>query len=253
MKLVKTAYIVAFVTAGLILIQSFMVAIITIPLALIPLIAGIGIMRRRVWSAYGYALFQCAQLLLLPVLLLRGGRVLSVAPFVGAIALSVGLSVLFFLAGRSLQAAGCKRGLATPWIAISAICIVPLIFVQAFVIPSAAMAPTLIVGDRVLVQRLPKPKPSRDGIIVFRYPLDRRQSYVKRVIGMPGDHIRISDKVVYRNGAPLNEAYAVHLSTYFDSYRDNFPNVPTSQLPSQALEMLAKHVVDGEIVVPGKN
>jgi signal peptidase I len=88
------------------------------------------------------------------------------------------------------------------------------------------MEDTLLIGDRILVQRFPKPSLTRGDMIVFVYPIDRRQTFVKRVIGVPGDQIRIIDKTVHRNGAALKEPYAVHKTNYVDSYRDNFPSEP---------------------------
>src|ERR1039457_3550110 len=79
---------------------------------------------------------------------------------------------------------------------------------------------------------------------------DRHQTFVKRVIGVPGDRIRISEKVVYRNGTALKEPYACHKTEYQYLYRDNFPSEPNVNLAAPALEMLAKHVVNGEVVVP---
>lgn len=76
------------------------------------------------------------------------------------------------------------------------------------------MEDTLLIGDHILVQRFPAPNVMREDIIVFIYPPDRRQRFVKRVIGMPGDRIRISDKVVYLNGTALDEPYAVHKTPY---------------------------------------
>jgi signal peptidase I len=54
--------------------------------------------------------------------------------------------------------------------------------------------------------------PQHGDVIVFRYPRDPRQSFVKRVIGLPGDTIRIERGVVFRNGEPLDEPYVVHPS-----------------------------------------
>jgi signal peptidase I len=139
--------------------------------------------------------------------------------------------------------------------------------VQAFVIPTGSMENTLLIGDHLLVDKLayapPGPiskyilpyKDPQDGdIIVFRYPIDITQTFVKRVMGVPGDHIRIVSQQVYRNGVRLVEPYVVHKSSY-DSYRDNFPSVDTNgALPSMLYEparvMLQDHVVNGEIVVP---
>lgn len=112
------------------------------------------------------------------------------------------------------------------------------------------MAKTLLVGDRFLVRVWPKPSPARGDILAFYYPLNRHEVYVKRVIGVPGDRIRISDKIVYRNGVPLLEPYATHESNYVDAYRDNFPIQPKIQLPSAAQSMLQQNVVNGELIVP---
>ena len=247
----RIAYIIAFVVAGLNIAVALTTQIVLLPFAFIPLIAGIGILRRRVWSAYGFALFQFVQLLLLPLLVFRSGTLTARLPEVlGTAALAVVLIPLFFFAGRSLAAAGAPRGWAFPWIAISALVTPPLFFVQPFVIPSSGMDPTILIGDRILVQLFPGFRPARGDIIVFVYPVDRRETYVKRLIGVPGDRIRISEKIVYRNGAALKEPYAVHKSNYADSYRDNFPSELDNPFASGAREMLEKHVVNGEVVVP---
>jgi len=87
-------------------------------------------------------------------------------------------------------------------------------------------------------------------LIVFTYPIDRRQTFVKRVIGVAGDRIRITNKIVYRNGTAIEEPYAVHKTDYVDAYRDNFPSEPDVTLYAPAKEMLREHVSNGEVVVP---
>jgi signal peptidase I len=250
-KIARIAYIVALLMAGGTVLSALAGQIFLLPFALIPLIAGIGIMRRRAWSAWGFALYTFAQLLSVAIVLYHsgGGRTAPPGAF-GAVALAALAIPLFLLAGRSLVRAGAQGGRAWPWIAVSAVTGIPILFVQAFVVPTATMEDTLLAGDRVLVQRYPKPSPTRGGMIVFVYPIDRRQTFVKRVIGVPGDRIRISGKTVYRNGAALNEPYAVHKTDYVDAYRDNFPSAPGVPLYPPAEEMLRKHVANGEIVVP---
>ena len=164
-------------------------------------------------------------------------------------AIEVASVVLFFLAGRSMEAAGGKSGHALPWIAISILVTAPFVFLQPFATPSNSMANTLLMGDRVLVQVWPKPSPSFGDLLAFDYPLKRSETYLKRVIGVPGDRIRISNKIVYRNGAALRESYAIHESNYMDAYRDNFPSTPNFRPPPAAQSML-ENVVDGELVVP---
>jgi signal peptidase I len=135
--------------------------------------------------------------------------------------------------------------------------------VQAFVIPTGSMEDTLLIGDHLLVDKLsyapggpiskhllPYEPVKRGDIIVFRYPMDVNQTYVKRVIGIPGDQIRIVNKQVYRNGEKLYEPYTYFKTDYIDSYRDNFPGIPNTRISPPAEEMLDKHVVNGEVVVP---
>ena len=135
--------------------------------------------------------------------------------------------------------------------------------VQAFVIPTASMEDTLLIGDHLLVDKLayapagpiskyllPYNEVQRGDIIVFRYPEDIRQTYVKRVIGIPGDRLRIADRRVYLNGTLLQEPYKVHKADYSDSYRDNFPSEPNTLLDDGAVAMLQQDVNDGEILVP---
>jgi signal peptidase I len=135
--------------------------------------------------------------------------------------------------------------------------------VQAFIVPTPSMDSTVLVGDHLLVDKLsyapagsisryllPYTAPKRGDIIVFRYPIDISQNYVKRVMGLPGDHIKVVDKVVYLNGKALNEPYTHHISPGLEPYRDNFPSTPWGPVYDRAREMLAQHVVNGELVVP---
>jgi signal peptidase I len=156
------------------------------------------------------------------------------------------------------------RGFIAEW----TVTIILLLFattslVQAFVIPSASMVGTLLIGDHVLVDKLtyapsgPVSKlilPYRDvrrgDIIVFRYPLNIKEDYVKRAIGVPGDHIKLVDKQLWLNGHSVNEPYAIHSSSMIDSYRDNFPSPPNTPMQTPAIDMLENHVVNGELIVP---
>ena len=140
--------------------------------------------------------------------------------------------------------------------------------VQAFKIPSQSMEQTLLVGDHLLVNKfifggrgswydrfLPY-RPIRQGdIIVFKFPFDDHPHYVKRVIGVPGDRIKIVDQQVYVNGRKLNEPYVVHdPAAFYDPFGENFP--PTSRhflqgkLRLEWREQLLSHVENGELVVP---
>jgi signal peptidase I len=139
--------------------------------------------------------------------------------------------------------------------------------VQAFKIPSQSMEPTLLVGDHLLVnkfvfegqgawyEKLLPYRPIRHGdIIVFKFPFDDHPHYVKRVIGIPGDHIHILNEQVYVNGSKLSEPYIVHDPAAEDPFIANYP--PASNystgigLRTEWAQQISKFVRDGEIVVP---
>lgn len=247
-KLARVASIIAFSIAVSVFFRALTDVVVIAPFALIPLLAGLGICRRRVWSAYGYSLYCFGQFLALLFLFWRVNTNTAEQKF--AAVLIFAMVALFFFAGRSLAAASSPRGRAFPWIAVSMLSIVPFPFIHAFVITTGSMENTLLLGDHFLVRSFPKPVPARGDIIVFRFPMDRRDTTLKRIIGVPGDRIRISRKIVYRNGVALAEPFAIHKSDYADSYRDNFPSEPTTSLIEAGLDMLKNHVVDGAVVVP---
>jgi signal peptidase I len=135
--------------------------------------------------------------------------------------------------------------------------------VQAFVIPTGSMEDSLSIGDHLLVDKLayapadavgdvllPYMDVQRGDIIVFRYPIDLAQTFVKRVIGVPGDRIKLINKEVFINGNLVDEPYVVHKTEYIDAYRDNFPSPPNTQVYPPATVMLKDHVSSGEVVVP---
>jgi signal peptidase I len=109
-------------------------------------------------------------------------------------------------------------------IAVLLALVIKAFVIQAFKIPSGSMKPTLLIGDHILVNKfiygitLPLwnkkiihfSDPKRQDVIVFRYPVDPSKDFIKRVVGLPGDTIRIHDKIVFVNDQPLDEPYAVH-------------------------------------------
>lgn len=113
---------------------------------------------------------------------------------------------------------------------------------QNFVIPSGSMEKTLLIGDHVLVDRVNLAPPAhwapfvryrtvhRGDIIVFLKPGYPDMFLVKRVVGIPGDRVHLHEGYVYLNGQRQDEPQAGHpdYSSYLP-YRDEFPNVPTSQ------------------------
>jgi signal peptidase I len=108
--------------------------------------------------------------------------------------------------------------------------------VQPIRIPSSSMEPTLLVGDFLLLDRqaasgdlawvMPPAEVKRGDVVVFHDPVDDPTIHlVKRVIGMPGDRVRLRHGVVYVNERALVEGYTVYRPSLPDGYRDDFPDL----------------------------
>src|SRR6266481_1283282 len=119
-----------------------------------------------------------------------------------------------------------KRGVVAEWtITLLLVFFGTNTLVQAYVIPTGSMEGSLRIGDHLLVDRvayadpgllgkrlLPYREPQRGDILVFPYPLDPAQAYVKRVVGIPGDRIHMEKRQVVRNGQRLVEPYTQHIA-----------------------------------------
>jgi signal peptidase I len=79
-----------------------------------------------------------------------------------------------------------------------------------------SMQPTLQNGEFVIVNKLSYKlgNPQTGDVIVFRYPRDPKQEYIKRVIGLPGDNVKVSNGKVYVNNQQLNEPYIAAAPKY---------------------------------------
>jgi signal peptidase I len=110
--------------------------------------------------------------------------------------------------------------------------------VEPFRIPSGSMLPSLLIGDFILVNkyryglRLPVlnrkvievDSPKRGDVMVFRFPGDESINYIKRVVGLPGDHIVYRDRKLYINGQLMTQAPV-------DAYEYSEPGQP--RIPAQ--------------------
>jgi signal peptidase I len=170
----------------------------------------------------------------------------------------------------------------TPFEAVASICSVLVIglFIltflgQNFVIPSGSMEQTLLVGDHLVVDRitLAPPaqwmplvhyrEPQRNDIVVFLKPVaDSNGEYlflVKRLIGVPGDHIHLRNGIVIINGAAQDQPHAQPTtSENHTDFLDEFPSVPPTATPGDpgdgtpeewAIDF-QNHIQNGDLVVP---
>ena len=109
------------------------------------------------------------------------------------------------------------------------VCTIFALFVTTYVVhpmtvPTPSMEPTILVGDRILIDKFtvrngflegslsvaPTHSIQRQDILVFKFPEEPEVLYVKRLIGLPGETLEIKDKQVYINGEPLEEPYKHH-------------------------------------------
>ena len=130
---------------------------------------------------------------------------------------------------------------------------------QMFKIPSASMEDTLLIGDHLLVNKfalaplrrpweaafLPIAEVRRGDIVIFRFPHDPQQDYVKRIIGLPGEELKIVNNVVYVRArdatgfAPIAEPYTVHKHP--------------GEVPPELIDFGPVRVPDGEYFAMGDN
>jgi len=174
----------------------------------------------------------------------------------------------------------------TPFEALASICSVLVVglfiltfLAQNYVIPSGSMENTLLVGDHLLVDRITLMPPAswmpliryreprRGDILVFRKPVnqpgidatdaDGTPQYtplVKRLIGVPGDHIHLRNGIVIVNGVAQPVGFARPTTTgNFNEFLDDFPAIPPSEAigstESWAVNF-SNYVHDGDLVVP---
>lgn len=143
--------------------------------------------------------------------------------------------------------------------------------VEPFQIPSGSMLPTLKVGDFIAVNKyayglrlpvlntkiLPLGTPQRGDVIVFRYPKDPSQHFIKRVVGVPGDHIHYENRTLTINGKEVAKTQVAAPSAediYDQRWKEQLGNVehdiyvnPVAHLMSAELEHKAQGPWDVDV------
>jgi len=124
-------------------------------------------------------------------------------------------------------------------IALAIALVVRTFVVQAFKIPSESMKPTLLVGDRILVNKFiygiripligkrafPLSAPQRGDVIVFIFPQDRSKDFIKRVIGLPGDKVEIRGREIYINDHLIVDPWGVYVPEDFIGSKNYGPEM----------------------------
>ncbi len=165
----------------------------------------------------------------------------SVVLAIGAIVCAIiwAVDMLFFKKKRAMYAIPGSDEAHEPKIVEYAKSFFPILLIvfflrsflaEPFRIPSGSMKPTLLTGDFVLVNkfaygiRLPlfgtklmaKGNPQRGDVLVFRYPVNTKINFIKRVIALPGDNVKYKDKTLYINDKEMPKAFQEQVNDWND-------------------------------------
>ena len=151
---------------------------------------------------------------------------------------------------KETKKSGLRENIEAITIAILLALFIRTFVVQAFKIPSGSMKETLQIGDHILVSKfiygiklpfvqktiIPIKNPKKEDIIVFRYPENPKLDFIKRVVGVEGDVIKVRNKKLYVNDQLVDQEYAIHTDPHIIpavyNKRDNFGPV---SVPPDAL------------------
>ncbi len=129
-------------------------------------------------------------------------------------------------------------------IAVILALIIRTFIVQAFKIPTGSMMPTLIEGDRILVNKfIYKFKaPERGAVIVFVSPEDKKKDFIKRLVGLPGERIEIANGTILVNDRALSEDLVIKERYYYN--RGDFGvKGEAAEVPEDALYVLGDNSI----------
>lgn len=136
-----------------------------------------------------------------------------------------------------------RKGLLGDYLEAAIIAVILSLFVrtflfEAFKIPTPSMENSLMVGDHIIVDKfalgprldfeggiLPMREIRRGEVIVFKFEREPEKDYVKRIVGLPGDEVKVEDKILYVNGKPMSEPYVQHVDQAVIPERDFLPPV----------------------------
>ena len=123
-----------------------------------------------------------------------------------------------------------------------------------YTVTTSAMAPTFLVGDHVLVPGgEPISQLRRGDVIAFHFPPDPKVVLIKRLIGLPGDHVHITSGALVLNSKTVSEPYVQHLAgPNVSLFFSNFPSYASgdTSITPDGRKMLERYASSGELVVP---
>jgi len=156
-KAARGAVFVAFLIALVSGISARSGPIMLLGVCLVSLFAAFGILLRRVWSAFGFALLLALSILAMLFFAITGQNSGTFGQILVSVVLYTGVAGLFVLAGLSLKVEGAKRGTPIPWILIALLFSGPFTYYRPVSVSTNALAPALLPGDFLLVDRFAHP------------------------------------------------------------------------------------------------
>ncbi len=154
-------------------------------------------------------------------------------------------AALFLRAARTLW----KGPVFSVWIVFLVLSTAAFYGYRPLVNPTGSMEDTILAGDQMLVNTMAR-SAQRGDLVVFEYPIDRKNIFVKRVVAVGGDRVHLDNKKLFVNGAAVDEPWARNKTTIIDYFRDNFPKSPNVRIFAPAEAMLHDNFREGDILVP---
>jgi signal peptidase I len=208
-----------------------------------------GIWQRQFGAAMAAMAYQIIPLTMMS---LRTDKLEYIVAMVAILAAKTAFAAAFLVAAIGLwKERAAHRTL--PWLVVLLLMVVGFLSFRAYKIPVPSMEDTFLVGDRVLAERASwflGRAPRNGDIVVFLYPKNREKLFVKRVVGIPGDRVRMEGTQLFRNGSPVKEDYAIHRSE--QSRLKHFPpeGGDSELFIEGSLDAFEDHIKNGEVVVP---
>src|SRR5262249_12765445 len=139
----------------------------------------------------------------------REGPVATVVTVIDFSIIAIMLGMMARAAVSLWRVPGARRPML-PWLALIVVLAGAGLVVHPYVMSAGSMENTLLVGDYVLFDTVTWKlgrSPRRGDVVMLRSPLDPRQTFTKRVVGIPGDRVRLASKQLYLNGVAVTEPY----------------------------------------------
>lgn len=211
----------------------------------------VGILRRVRWAFLGLALYFGLRTLSLLWGVASTAQDVEAWLGFGFVVLVFGILIGLLVRAGRLVPEQTMNGWKYGSLALAFVTVICAVSVQLYSVPTGSMENTVLIGDRIVFQTVGHGVPTRGQIFAYRPKSVPGQVFIKRVVAVPGDRLRIVDKQLFLNGQKVVEPYVLHGDSTTWAYRDQFPTEEI-QIPvkPEVVESFRKATVNGELVLP---